>query len=41
MDKRDDQSIKPTIFRGDFSKPPQALAPLRARRQWVIWRDPS
>ena len=38
MDKRDDQSIKPTILRGDFSNPPPALAPLRARPQWVIWR---
>ena len=38
MDKRDDQSVKPTILTGDFSKPPQALAPLRARSQWVIWR---
>jgi hypothetical protein len=38
MDKRDDQSLKPTILRGDFSNPPPALAPLRARRQWVIWR---
>jgi primase-polymerase (primpol)-like protein len=38
VDKRDDQSVKPTILTGDFSKPPQALAPLRARSQWVIWR---
>jgi hypothetical protein len=38
LDKRDDQSVKPTILRGDFSKPPPALAPLRARPQWVIWR---
>jgi hypothetical protein len=38
VDKRDDQSVKPTIFRGDFSNPPPALAPLRARQQWVIWR---
>jgi hypothetical protein len=38
MDKRDDQNIKPTIFTGDFSNPPPALEPLRARQQWVIWR---
>jgi hypothetical protein len=38
LDKRDDQSVKSTILRGDFSKPPPALAPLRARPQWVIWR---
>jgi len=38
VDKRDDQSFKPTILRGDFSNPPPALAPMRARPQWVIWR---
>jgi AAA domain-containing protein len=38
VDKRDDQRFKPTIVRGDFSNPPPALAPLRARPQWVIWR---
>jgi hypothetical protein len=38
VDKRDDQRFKPTILRGDFSNPPPALAPLRARPQWVIWR---
>jgi len=38
VDKRDDQSFKPTILRGDFSNPPPALAPLRTRPQWVIWR---
>jgi len=38
VDKRDDQRFKPTIARGDFSNPPPALAPLRARPQWVIWR---
>jgi hypothetical protein len=38
MDKRDDQSFKPTILRGDFTEPPAALAPLRARPQWAIWR---
>jgi AAA domain len=38
MDKRDDTGFKPSILRGDFSKPPPALAPLRARSQWVLWR---
>jgi len=38
VDNRDDQRFKPTILRGDFTKLPPALAPLRARAQWVIWR---
>jgi hypothetical protein len=38
MDKRDDANFKPIILRGNFGKLPPALAPLRARPQWVVWR---
>jgi hypothetical protein len=38
MDEDGKHTPKPTIQRGDFAKPPPALAPLRARLQWVIWR---
>jgi hypothetical protein len=38
MDKCDANNLKPTIVRGELSKLPPALAPLRARPQWVIWR---
>ena len=29
---------KPTTFQRDLAKLPQALAPLQARPQWVVWR---
>src|SRR5262249_32272727 len=38
MDQHGGHTPKPTILQGDFTKPPPALAPLRARPQWVIWR---
>jgi hypothetical protein len=38
MDTRGDQSFKPSTVHGDFAKPPAALALLRTRPQWVIWR---
>ena len=38
MDQHGGHTPLPTILRGDFAKPPPALAPLRARLQWVIWR---
>jgi primase-polymerase (primpol)-like protein len=38
MDEDGEHTPKPTILRGDFASPPPALAPLRARLQWVIWR---
>jgi hypothetical protein len=38
MDEDGEHTPKPTILRGDFASPPPALAPLRARLQWAIWR---
>jgi hypothetical protein len=38
MHEDGEHTPKPTILRGDFANPPPALARLRARVQWVIWR---
>jgi hypothetical protein len=38
MDPRGSTDFKPTIVCGDLAKPPAALAPLIACRQWAIWR---
>ena len=38
MDQHGDHSFKPALYNGDLAKLPAALKPLRARRQWVIWR---